>query len=200
MPNDLVTLVAAIEAWETAKSWVQVPALTTYLQRVLNAPLSEDEVERALERLERRGHLQRRGNQIRVDEPDRAERHLYSHIHRGPNNAQLLGDLGIYGSAFVLQDTPRWAAQRLGCSKDRTLCLLSASVGASGRASTFSALRLRIEGEQKSMPCTMSALTADSHTTPILFAHVRDYFQKTLRKSAKPAKAKKSGLSSSTSS
>jgi hypothetical protein len=105
MPHELVTLVAAIEAWEMAKSWVQVPALTTYLQRTLNAPLSEGEVEGALERLERRDQIQRRGNQVRLVEPDRAEKQLYTHIHRGLSNNELLRGLGINGSAFVLQDT-----------------------------------------------------------------------------------------------
>jgi hypothetical protein len=53
-------IVRAIAEWQEARNWVAIAALTHRLQRKLNAPLSYEDVEKAIEWMERRERIRRR--------------------------------------------------------------------------------------------------------------------------------------------
>jgi hypothetical protein len=102
VPNELAD---AIEAWETAKNWVEVPVLNQYLQRELNEDLSDPDLRTVLACLKVRGRVELQDDQMRLSEPDRAETQLYGQLERELKRPELLSQLGIRSTSFVFQNT-----------------------------------------------------------------------------------------------
>lgn len=110
MPN----LVEAIRAWPAASEGCDFAALVSYLTGCLNTPLSEPEVQNAVNWLTARGLANLHGDRLKLTEPDRPELRLYEPLSKQINNRGFLRTLGIKPGTYVFQDTSNGGATGFG--------------------------------------------------------------------------------------
>jgi len=107
-------LVEEIRSWPAANSGCDLPALVSYLTGRLNTPLSEPEVQNAVNWLTARGLARLDGDWLKLTEPDRPELKLYEPLSKRLNNLKFLKNLGIERGTYVFQDTSTGGAPGSG--------------------------------------------------------------------------------------
>lgn len=107
-------LVDEICAWPAANTGCDFSALVSYLAGRLNTPLSEPEVQNAVNWLMARGLAKLDGERLRLTEPDRKELELYRPLERRLNTRRFLNALNVGAGSYVLQDTSAGGAQKTG--------------------------------------------------------------------------------------
>lgn len=104
--GDCVTdLVEEIRSWPAANTGCEFPALVSYLTGRLNTPLSEPEVQQAVNWLTKRGLAKFDGACLRLTEPDRPETKLYEPLAKNLNARKFLNQLDVRAGTYVFQDT-----------------------------------------------------------------------------------------------
>jgi hypothetical protein len=98
-------LVEEIRSWPAANTGCDFPALVSYLTGRLNSPLSEPEVQNAVNWLTARGLAKLDGDYLKLTEPDRPELKLYEPLSKRLNNRRFLKNLDIDPGTYVFQDT-----------------------------------------------------------------------------------------------
>ena len=107
-------LVEEIRSWAEANTGCDFPALVSYLTGRLNAPLSEPEVQRAVNWLTARGLAKFDGDYLKLTEPDRPELKLYEPLSKRLNSRKFLKSLDIKAGTYVFQDTSTGGAPGSG--------------------------------------------------------------------------------------
>jgi len=107
-------LVEEIRSWPAANTGCDFPALVSYLTGRLNTPLSEPEVQNAVNWLTARGLAKLDGNCLKLTEPDHPELKLYEPLSKRLNNRKFLRNFDIDPGTYVFQDTSTGGTRRSG--------------------------------------------------------------------------------------
>jgi hypothetical protein len=116
VPGTCVTfnLIEEIRAWPQAGAGCEFEALVSYLAGRANAPLSGDEVQGAIDFLAARGLAKWTGQTLRLTEPDRPELQLYAPLLKRLDMPNILRELDVDSTRYVLQDTSTGGQQGSG--------------------------------------------------------------------------------------
>lgn len=123
-------LVEEIRSWPAANTGCDFPALVSYLTRRLNTPLTDPDVQTAVNWLTARGLAKLDAGYLKLTEPDRPELSLYEPLLARFRSKTFLRHLGVEQASYVLQDTSTGgtAAPGLLTRPDFTIATIRASL------------------------------------------------------------------------
>lgn len=98
-------LVEEIRSWPAANTGCDFPALVSYLTRRLNTPLTDPDVQNAVNWLTARGLAKLDDGCLKLTEPDRPELKLYDRLLVRFKSKAFLKNLEVEAGRYVLQDT-----------------------------------------------------------------------------------------------
>lgn len=123
-------LVDEIRSWPAANTGCDFPALVSYLTRRLNTPLTDPDVQTAVNWLTSRGLAKLDAGCFKLSEPDRPELSLYELLYSRFKSKTFLRNLDVELGTYVLQDTSTGgtAAPGLLTRPDFTVATIRASM------------------------------------------------------------------------
>lgn len=102
----MVSVCETLIRWEHFRAWTEIKPLHRYVEQTLNTHVTFEEISRHLEIMESDELAERNPDGLwRVCEPDRPELQLYEQLGALLKKPDLLQQLGVQGSNFVLEET-----------------------------------------------------------------------------------------------